>query len=607
MTKLNVAPASPETRGAEELAKLDERDDLSSFLPSQRLILRLLEIEFGVEDSASLGAEVITDGSNDKKLDAIYVDRDRGILVVAQGYWSTSSAASAKANKASDLTVAASWITSGDLTGVPTNLKSAIEDARQAIGEGSVHEIRFWYCHNLRSSKGVGTEVDQAVAAARQLVAQQYPDVASDITITGQEIGIDELGTLSLRTSIPILVKDEIAFIVEDGFAIRQGSWNAFVTSLDGESIRLLWEKYGELLTAPNVRDFLGLRKSDSNINNAIQGTAVDNPENFWIFNNGLTVLVESYDFKPSKRPAASAILRVRGLGIINGAQTTGALGTIGRNTSDSLTGAKVLVRFVSSADESVLSDVIKFNNTQNKVEAPDFRSKDETQERLRNEFESIPDAEYRGGRRNAGGAAILRPKNLIADRTVGQALAAFHGRPNLAYNETRLIWGDDSVYSSVFSRATSAAHVVFAYSLTKATEQFKQELRAKDDTALTSAERDQLEYFRMRGSIPLFVAAVGKVVETLTQKVIPDLHQASFGPRVSPKDATELWYPIIKSLLAGVKSLAGATEGELKSQEKVGVALDSFASIVNMTASANVKQYQAFGKLVVVVANPGS
>lgn len=89
-------------RGKEELARLVERADLSSYLPSQKLILRVLEIEFDVEDSASIGSEVITDGNNDKKIDALYLDVDQSILVVAQGYWNQSGQGTAKANKASD-------------------------------------------------------------------------------------------------------------------------------------------------------------------------------------------------------------------------------------------------------------------------------------------------------------------------------------------------------------------------------------------------------------------------------------------------------------------------------------------------------------------------
>lgn len=595
-------------RGREELESLVARDDLNSYLPSQKLILRLLELEFDVEDAASLGSEVITDGNNDKKMDALYVDSERQVLVVAQGYWNNSGTGTAKANKASDLTIAASWLTTGSMTGVPDSLRSAVEVARLAIQDGDVREIRFLYCHNVEESAGVKTEVDQAVASARALVQQLTIADGVDILVTGEEIGYTRLGEISLRTSIPIAVKKKITFDVEGGFEQTQGEWKAFVTSVKGSDIRALWSEHGELLTAPNVRDFLGLRKSDSNINNAIQQTAVKDPENFWIYNNGLTVLVEDFVYSPARGRQRSSQLEVRGIGVINGAQTTGAIGTIPGASAENLADAKVLVRFVTSGNEETLSNVIKFNNTQNKVEAPDFRSKDETQERLRREFAKVPDAEYRGGRRNnAGGTAILRPKNLLADKTVGQALAALHGRPNLAYNETRLIWGDDGVYSTVFSRATTAAHVVFAYSAMKATEEVKLNLRRAEESELSGAEKNQLDFFRKRGSIPLFVAALGAVSETITGKVINDLHQVSFGETVSPKDATVLWTPVVEALLSAVSMLSPATESELKNPDAVAQAIGNLKALVDMTATSNLALYSAFGGHISISANPGS
>lgn len=597
-----------QARGREELTLLTAREDLSSYIPSQKLILRLLELEFDVEDAASLGSEVITDGNNDKKIDALYVDNDRQVLVVAQGYWNVSGEGQAKANKASDLTVAASWLTTGSLAGVPIGLKSAVEVARQAIQDGDVREIRFLYCHNVQESAPVKTEVDQAVASARALVQQMTIADGLDILVTGEEIGYTRLGEISLRTSIPIAVKKRITFQVQGGFEEKQGEWKAFVTSVKGSDIRALWTEHGELLTAPNVRDFLGLRKSDSNINNAIQQTAVKDPQNFWIYNNGLTVLVEDFEYKPSRGRQQFSHLEVRGIGVINGAQTTGAIGTIPGASADQLADARVLVRFVTSGNEETLSNVIKFNNTQNKVEAPDFRSKDETQERLRREFAKIPEAEYRGGRRNnAGGTAILRPKNLLADKTVGQALAAFHGKPNLAYNETRLIWGDDGVYSTVFSRATTAPHVVFAYAAMKATEEVKLVLRRTEESELSGAEKNQMDFFRRRGSIPLFVAALGAVAETITGKVINDLHQVSFGQGISPKDAVILWTPIVEALLSAVSMLSPATESELKNPDAVGQALGNLKALVDMTVTSNAALYAEFGSHVVIEANPGS
>src|SRR5690606_20417067 len=147
-------------------------------------------------------------------------------------------------------------------------------------------------------------------------------------------------------------------------------------------------------LFSANVRDYLGARHSDANINHGIRQTAESSPENFWAFNNGLTVLVNDYESIPPESPR---LLRVRGLSIVNGAQTTGAIGTLRVAPSQA---ALVPVRFVKTSDADIVQDIVQYNNSQNKVTASDFRSTDRIQKRLREEMTQIPFAEYQGGRR---------------------------------------------------------------------------------------------------------------------------------------------------------------------------------------------------------------
>ncbi|MGQ7190093.1 AIPR family protein, partial [Escherichia sp. HC-CC] len=68
----------------------------------------------------------------------------------------------------------------------------------------------------------------------------------------------------------------------------------------------------------------------------------------------------------------------------------------------------------VDSSSEYLIENIIRYNNSQNKVEAADFRSTDKTQKRLKEEFNLIPDAEYEGGRRGSSSDVIRRRPNLL-------------------------------------------------------------------------------------------------------------------------------------------------------------------------------------------------
>lgn len=581
-------PSSP------SFAALRDRTDLMAYAEDKGLMLFALELSFNIEDVGSVAAVALTDHSNDKKCDLVYVSRESGVMVFAQGYVSSDeSKLAAPANKASDLNTAASWLLAGATETLPEALRSAALEVRDALDSDDIRDVYIWYCHNLPESDNVKRELEQVEKTATSLIRSHYPN-ASGVNIKAQEIGATVLEDLYRRTQAPIIVSDEFEIPIPGGFEVEGDRWRAYCTSVPGVWLRKLWRKYPTDLMSPNVRGYLGIVRNERNINNGIKTTARTVPERFWIYNNGLTILVNGYELA-GPTEGIGQTLKVRGIGIVNGAQTTGSIGTLTDSDAAGLDAVQVMVRFVSCSDPEVLGEIVKYNNTQNKVEATDFRSKDPVQERLRREFENVPDAEYRGGRRGGVRDAIERPKNLLPDGTVAQALAAFHGRPNLAYNETRRIWDEDAVYASVFSDKTTARHIVFAYSLQRAIEEVKRGLSQLAEDERTSPQNKHLSFLRRRGSITLLVAAIAESLEVVTNRVIPNKWGLQFKDNCSPKTAMDRWRPLVVALLPFVNQLASAADNDLKSPDRVKDAIEKFGSMVESTVESNSRIYSEF------------
>lgn len=572
-------------------AALRTRSDLLAYGPDKALMLFALELSFNIEDIDSVAAVALTDHSNDKKCDIVYVDRDAGLVVFAQGYVAENETRnSAPANKASDLNTAATWLLAGSTDSLPEALRSAALEVRDALEQDQIREFHAWYCHNLPESQNVADELGQVQQTTTSLLKSHYPR-ASVTSVTAREIGASVLEELYRRTQAPIIVPDELTIEVPGGFEVSGDRWMAYCTSVSGRWLRGLWIKHKADLTSPNVRGYLGIMRSERNINNGIKTTARELPNRFWIYNNGLTILVHHYNV--AEESQAKRTLTISGVGIINGAQTTGAIGTLSEADASELDDVQVMVRFVACSDPHALAEIIKYNNTQNKIEATDFRSKDSVQERLRHEFGKVPDADYRGGRRGGVRDAIERSRNLLPDGTVAQAIAAFHGRPNLAYNETRRIWEEDVVYGSIFSDRTSARHIVLAFSLQRAIEEIKRELSQAGSR--TSSQQKHLGFLRRRGSITLLVAAIAESLETVTGRVISDRWSLAFKDNCSPKVAIERWRGLISALLPFVNQLSSAADNDLKNNERVKDALDRFQSMVESTVESNKKVYADF------------
>jgi len=219
-------------------------------------------------------------------------------------------------------------------------------------------------------------------------------------------------------------------------------------------------------------------------------------------------------------------------------------------------------------------------------------------QKRLKEEMSEIPSALYEGGRRGGHEDIIRRRANLLPSYTVGQALASFHGEPVVAYNQKSDIWVLDSLYARYFNDDTSAGHIVLTYALLRAVENRKVELVAKSkerpDT-LTSVEQRQLEFFRNRGATYLLASAIAACCETFLGRRVSSNFRLSIGPNITPTLAESHWRDIVMITAPLCTHLADAFTDGLKNTERVRKAIQTFQSLVEVTASANMKPYKEF------------
>ena len=471
------------------------RTDLSEY-GDNALGLFALALRFGIEDLETTAADSITDGSDDKKCDIVHVNTDDEYAVIVQCYMSTKDKKSAPANKASDLNTGVGWLLQRQLNELPERIRSAAEELRAGINDGSIKNLYIWYLHNLPESENVNQEMVTVQQTAVSAIEATFP--GKKISVTAYEVGTGKLEEWYSESQSPILVNEKIVVNCDGGYQISGPGWKSYSTAIPAQLLYRLFRKYKTKLFSANIRDYLGSRSTDSNINNGIKKTIEDDAENFWVFNNGLTILTNSFTHPKETETKFT----INGFSIVNGAQTTGAIGSLKKLPSPN---AKVQARFVATTnnDNDLIHQIIQYNNSQNKVEASDFRSTDKIQKRLKDEMITIPDAEYEGGRRGGVSDAIRRRPQMLPSYTVGQALAAFHGEPIMAYNKKTNIWVDDKTYSKFFNENTKAAHVVCAYSLLRAVEAKKKSLidKSKKSSSLALQEEEQLEYFRKRGS----------------------------------------------------------------------------------------------------------
>lgn len=566
---------------------LQSRTDLEKY-KDNALLLFTLQLRFEIEDIDAVATDSLTDGRDDKKCDLVYVDQERRVAVVAQGYYCQKSnlPSEAPANKASDLNTAIAWLLATPIDQLPAQLQSAATELRSALENNEIDSIEFWYSHNLPESENVRKELAAVERSARNTLSKVIPERA-DLRVVGLELGVSETDNLYKSLITPILVSDKLTIPVEKGFSTSAADWETFITTIPAEWLHRIFSKYGSNLFSANIRGYLGSRNGDANINNGIKQTAQNEPDYFCIFNNGITAITHRF-----QHDEESSILELTGISIVNGAQTTGAIGNLTVPPSEDAT---IQARFIVCTNPSTIKNVIRYNNSQNKVEATDFRSNDVVQVRLVSEFENIPNAEYLGGRRGGSEDVIRRRANLLPSGTVGQALTAFHGDPVNAYNNKSKIWKNNGLYGQVFHARTTAKHIVFVYSLYELLDEFKRQLVDKQKKGkLTQVETEQLNFFRHRGSTTLATTAIASCLEVILDQQIPDLFNLSFGG-ISPDKAKSIWQEILVPVVSLISQLTPAVEKGLKGQSLTNSTISTFRSLINATRAANHDAYEKF------------
>ena len=410
---------------------------------------------------------------------------------------------------------------------------------------------------------------------------------SSDISISALEIGINSIEEYYVSKTTPILVSDTFEVEVTGGYEVSASKWQAFVTTVDAKWLYDIYKQHSTQLFSANIRDYLGSRRTDKNINNGIKNTVGSEAEQFWVYNNGITALVNTFDITNIE----SNKLKIIGLSIVNGAQTTGVIGTEDNPPKN----VKIPIRFIKCDDQNTVLSIIKFNNSQNRIHASDFRSNDPVQVRLMTDFNNNTEFEY-ALRRGGSEDVIRRPANFLSATVVAQALAAFFIRPHMAYHQKNKIWKIDKYYNFVFNDSSNYGNVLFYYSLLKTVEKIKKDLMNKSSTdELKTVEEKHLDYLRQRGSIFLFMSAISASLETILDCKIANKSKLKFKKVENIGSLINTWKPVVDSILPYTSQLTDSLNDGIRSVDTVKDAINKFVSMVESTSSVLKSEYSKF------------
>lgn len=499
-------------------------------------------------DPEELASKSLTDGGDDKKNDFIRLDPDLKKIVFSQGYYSSRKNDKAKANKASDLNTAAAWLIYGNLDTVPTMLRDIILDCREAIDKEEIEQIDLLYVHNLPESVNVARELKTAAEYLRSSLSGR------NINVVARELGLEELSRLYSTQESDIAISEIIECPAKIAFIESGPTWKSGITSVPGEWLRHIFIKYGDKLFSANYRGFLGITKKRK-INTGIRSSAESEDNNFWVFNNGITILTSQFD------SSKNGTTKLNGISIINGAQTTGSLGQIDPNKYD-LRSIKVLCRIVQCSDKSTIDRIVKYNNTQNEITTWDQYSNSPEQRRIEKEFIDLGHI-YSLKRGFSSSSAKIGIEQVL------QPLLAFEGDHINASRGKNFSFNRRASYDKAF-KDKKARHILFVYMLAKAIDERQLNLREKQKSEnIIDLERRQLILFKNLKFKNFLIALTAQCLESILSTRV-DIDHIAFLPDIANRDnyslteLTALWLPIVSIVLSYAEATINIMEKDL-------------------------------------------
>ena len=326
------------------------------------------------EDAATAAASVI-DGAGDFGLDAVYVDESAGRLLLVQSKW--------RENPQRSMTV-------GDTLKYLQGVRAVMNEQYERFGEKlDALAPRISSVINRHGARVELVVVTNSVCALSADVRRALDDECrvysspDEQPMTLRVLGLEDVHTHVLNAEQGASI--ELTATV-NGWGRIDGPRRSYYGRIPAAQLADWYQLHGDRLFDRNIRRALGL----TSVNQGLVETLLTEPENFWYFNNGITILCGRVGHAPAgSAQRERAELTMFDVNVVNGAQTVASIAAAAQRAPDCLDAAQVLVRVISleAESESFAEALTRANNTQNSVSVRDFTALDARQQELRRDF----------------------------------------------------------------------------------------------------------------------------------------------------------------------------------------------------------------------------
>jgi hypothetical protein len=429
------------------------------------LLYVVMEYELGLTPEEI--RDCITDGGQDRGIDAVFIDdrEGRNIVHLLQSKTTDSFDKASHNFPGSEIDKILSFV--NDVLSKDISLKLS---CNSLLWE-KVQEI--WSAFD----KGTPSFVVHLCSNMNGLITAELTRMKNTLsmyrTFEVREHTLNSIASLIIEQRKPQITR-QIRLVDKQYFERVDGNIRGLIGTIDAlELVKLIQdpdhpEQVFDSIFDDNVRVYL---TSKNRINRAIiQSALSDTSAEFWYLNNGITMTCDSIDYPPGAR---APVVTMENIQIVNGGQTSNALFEAYVSDPDKVKDVLVLIRIYETKQREISQKIAESTNSQTPIRSRDLRANDEVQRKIE---EVLLDIGYYYERKS-GQHEDQDPSKRVDAVSAGRAYAAYYlGLPDVAYKGKERIVGD--LYDSIFGQSTDIRKLLTPYQVFVSIDTLKKPLQ---------------------------------------------------------------------------------------------------------------------------------
>lgn len=379
--------------------------------------------------------DAITDGPDDKQIDAVYIDDNEQKIFIIQGKFYTGDIVDAEPVRE----VLFSWVQLQNIQELQKNANSKLQIKLSEISN-ALKEDGYSICFELLTTSSFSESARKDIIAFQTKLAQEdNASFEAELVVIDKE-GIENNYIRSMEEDNPSL-NHKIQLQAGKYLLTDISSTKVIMAALPlKECVNLPGIKNGTLFQK-NVRQSLGISNS---VNKRIRKTILsEKNKDFFFFHNGITAICNKIE------DLGENSFFMHGLSVVNGCQSLNTILSCSETVKQQ-NDSYVLFRFYEIPQRDRADSISTFTNTQSTVKARDLRSNDKRVIQLKRSYELKYPNGFFATKRGDKIPADKSKEFVIELSQIGKYLIAWYSqRPNISYGETKIF---DKYFDTLFN-----------------------------------------------------------------------------------------------------------------------------------------------------------